>query len=91
MYKISNHSKKAAAKLGVKILPSKRAGKKIDVFSKSGKKLASIGAKGYGDYASFKKKYGKDYAEKRRKAYIARHKKNIIKNTPGYYAAKILW
>ena len=90
MYSIKSYSKKRAAELGVKIKPSTRSGKKIDVF-KNGKKIASIGAKGYNDYPTFKEKYGKKFADERKKAYLARHKKNIIKNTPGYYAAKILW
>ena len=90
MYRIKSYSKKRAAELGVKIKPSTRSGKKIDVF-KNGKKIASIGAKGYNDYPTFKEKYGKKFADQRKKAYLARHKKNIIKNTPGYYAAKILW
>ena len=90
MYNIKTYSKRKAAALGVKIKPSTRKGKKIDVF-KNGKKIASIGAKGYNDYPTFKEKYGKKYADERKKAYLARHKKNIIKNTPGNYAAKILW
>ena len=90
MYRIKSYSKKRAAELGVKIKPSTRSGKKIDVF-KNGKKIASIGAMGYNDYPTFKEKYGKKFADERKKAYLARHKKNIIKNTPGYYAAKILW
>lgn len=90
MYRIKSYSKKRAAEIGVKIKPSTRSEKKIDVF-KNGKKIASIGAKGYNDYPTFKEKYGKKFADERKKAYLDRHKKNIIKNTPGYYAAKILW
>lgn len=90
MYRIKSYSKKRAAELGVKIKPSTLSGKKIDVF-KNGKKIASIGAIGYNDYPTFKEKYGKKFADERKKAYLARHKKNIIKNKPGYYAAKILW
>ena len=38
------------------------------------------------------KKYGKEYAENRRKAYKSRHRNNInIKGSAGYYAGKILW
>jgi len=90
MYKISTYSQRKAKALNVTIKPSTRSGKKIDVY-KAGKKIASIGALGYLDYPGYKKKYGKDIAEKRKKAYYSRHKKNIIKGTPGYYAAKILW
>ena len=91
MYRIKSHSYQAAKKLGVQIKPSATSGKKIDVF-KNGKKIASIGATGYGDYPTFKQKYGKEYAENRRKAYRSRHKNNInVKGSPGYYAGKILW
>lgn len=91
MYRIKSHSYQAAKKLGVQIKPSTASGKKIDVF-KNGKKVASIGAIGYGDYPTFKSKYGKNYADGRRSSYHARHKENIkIKNSPGYYAGKILW
>jgi hypothetical protein len=91
MYKISNYSYRQAKKLNVEIYPSNRKGKKIDVFKK-GKKVASIGALGYNDYSSFKKKYGKAYADQKRKAYYNRHANNIkVKFSPGYYAAKILW
>lgn len=90
-YKIKRYSLQQAKKIGVKILPSKTKGKKIDVF-KNGKKVASIGAIGYGDFPTFKEKYGKEFAEKRQKAYKSRHRENIkIKNSPGYYAGKLLW
>lgn len=100
-YTITQYSKNQAKKLGVIIKPSTRKGKKIDVFKKvkdkkSGKmvlkKLASIGAIGYGDFPTFTKTKGKDFANKKRKAYKARHEKDRhIKGTAGYYADKILW
>ena len=90
MYNLTTYSKNRAKDLGVTIKPSTRKGKKIDVF-KAGKKIASIGAVGYMDYPNYKKKYGKKIADERKKAYYSRHKKDIIKGTPGYYAAKILW
>ena len=90
MYHLTTYSKNRAKDLGVTIKPSTRKGKKIDVF-KACKKIASIGALGYMDYPNYKKKYGKKFADERKKAYYSRHKKDIIKGTPGYYAAKILW
>lgn len=90
MYRISNYHIKQAKKLDVQIKPSTNKNKKIDVY-KNGVKIASIGARGYNDFVSYKKKFGLPYAEKRRRAYYARHKQNIIRNTPGYYAARILW
>tara|TARA_R100001079_G_C4347921_1_gene109787 strand:+ start:251 stop:457 length:207 start_codon:yes stop_codon:yes gene_type:complete len=66
-------------------------GKKIDVF-KGDKKVASVGALGMGDYETFKKTKGLEFANKRRKAYKSRHAKTRTKvGTPSYYADKILW
>ena len=91
MYKIKPYSYKQARLINVTIKPSKVKGKKIDVF-KNGLKVASIGAKGYNDYPTYLSKLGKTKAEIKRKAYKARHRNNMkIKNSPGYYAGKILW
>ena len=90
-YKIKAYSFAQAKKLGVTIKPSKRLGKKIDVY-KGDKKVASIGALGYGDYPTFMAKMGKEYAEKKRKAYKTRHEKDRhIRGSAGFYADKILW
>ncbi len=73
-----------ASKLNVKVKPSTRKGKKLDVF-KNNKKVASIGAVGYQDFNIHKDK-------KRQKNYKQRHAKNLKKvGSPGYYANKILW
>lgn len=90
-FKIKNYNLQQAKKLNVTIKPSTRAGKKIDVF-KNGVKVASIGAKGYLDFASYKEKFGKKVAEEKRKNYQKRHSANSkVKGSPGYYASKILW
>lgn len=90
-YTITNYSKKRARELGVVIKKSKNKKKKIDVF-KNNKKIASIGAMGYGDYPTFKKTKGKEFANKRRIAYKKRHQKNrVVKGSNGYYADRILW
>lgn len=90
-YRIKPYSYRQAKKLGVTIQPSKVKGKKIDVF-KNGKKVASVGAIGYGDYPTFLEKKGREEAEKRRKSYKARHAKNRnVRGSAGYYADKILW
>jgi len=89
-YNILPYSYKEAQILGVEIVPSKNKKKKIDVY-KNGKKVASIGAIGYGDYPHYLK-VDKDLAKKKRTAYHLRHYKDIQKvNSPGWYAAKILW
>jgi hypothetical protein len=89
-YKIKKYSYDQAKKLGVEIKPSTNKSKKIDVF-KNSKKVASIGAVDYLDYPSYKQ-IDPSLAEERRKAYLSRHKKDSqVKNSPGFYAAKLLW
>lgn len=99
-YTITSYSRAQAKKLGVIIKPSNVKGKKIDVFKyqinsqgkKVLKKVASIGALGMGDYPTFMRTKGKEYADKRRKAYKSRHQKNrVVVGSNGYYADKILW
>ena len=91
MYEIKPLQRKNAKKIGVTIKPSTRKGKKIDVF-KDGKKIASVGALGYGDYATFLKEKGREFADKRRRLYKIRHEKNRKKiGTNSYYADQILW
>jgi hypothetical protein len=95
-YKITNYTKSKAKQLGVEIKPSKNKTKKIDVF-KAGKKVASVGAKGMNDYPTYmelekKKKVEKGTANKRRRLYKIRHKKDKdVKGSAGYYADKLLW
>ena len=90
-YQIKPAQRTRAKKLGVTIKPSKVKGKKLDVF-KGDKKVASIGALGMGDYETFKKTKGLEFANERRKAYKSRHQKTRVKvGTPSYYADKILW
>ena len=91
-YTILPYTFRAASKLGVTVKPSNNPLKKIDVFDKDGKKLASVGAMGYLDYPYYIKRHGKDYADDRRKLYKMRHEKDRHKKgTPGYYADKLLW
>ena len=90
-YTITSYTKKQANKLGVKVKPSKLKGKKIDVF-KNNKKVASVGAIGYGDYPTYIKTKGKKYADERRRLYKIRHSNNRSKvGSNGYYADKLLW
>tara|TARA_R110000868_G_C10786077_1_gene755898 strand:+ start:451 stop:729 length:279 start_codon:yes stop_codon:yes gene_type:complete len=90
-YKITSYTKDKANKLGVIVKPSKVKDKKIDVF-KSGKKIATIGAKGYNDYPTYLKTKGKEYADERRRLYKIRHNKDrLVKDSNGYYADRLLW
>ena len=57
-------------------------------------KKIQFGAEGYNDYTIYYKKFGKEYADMKKKAYIGRHKVNENFNNPftaGYYARWILW
>jgi len=90
-YRIKNYTKQQAKKLGVKVKPSTRKGKKIDVF-KGDKKVASVGATGYNDYPTYMQKKGKKYADERRRLYKIRHKNDRNKKgSAGYYADRLLW
>ena len=90
-YQIKPKQRANAKRLGVIIKPSTNSKKKIDVY-KNDKKIASIGASSYNDYASYINEKGKEFADKRRTAYRARHKGEQLKiGSPGYYAWFILW
>jgi len=90
-YSITAYTRARAKVLGVSVKRSTNKKKKIDVF-KNGKKVASVGAIGYGDFPTFKKTKGKEYADKRRIAYKKRHQKyRTIKGTNSYYADQLLW
>jgi hypothetical protein len=96
MYKVSEYTKQQAKELGVIVLPSKKKGKKIDVYSKDCILLASVGAKGYKDYPTYMSlerqgQVQKGTADIKRKAYKARHIYRNRKGTPAYYADKLLW
>ena len=78
-------AKKKAAALGVQVKESTRKKKKLDVYSRSGEYLVSIGDLRYSDFLQ----HGD---EKRRQAYRKRHQKNrLIKGSAGYFASEILW
>jgi hypothetical protein len=95
-YKITKYTKDKAKKLGVEVKPSQNKTKKIDVF-KGGKKVASVGARGMNDYPTYmdlekKGKAEKGTANKRRKLYKIRHRKDKdVKGSAGFFADKLLW
>jgi hypothetical protein len=91
MYVITKYTREQAAKLGVTVKHSTDPKKKLDVF-KDGKKVASCGGAGYNDYPTYMKKFGKEYADERRKLYKIRHEKDRkVVGSPGWYADKLLW
>ena len=90
-YQIKAYTYKQAKKLNVTVKPSKIKGKKIDVF-KGDKKVASVGAIGYGDFPTFTQTKGKLYADERRRLYKIRHGKTAKKvGSNSYYAFNLLW
>jgi len=92
VYKILPYTAAQARRLNVKIRPSSRQGKKIDVFDKHGYYITSVGARGYLDYPTYKKLFGKKVADQRRKLYKARHERDRkVKGSPGYFADQLLW
>jgi len=91
-YQITEYTFNKAKQIGVIVLPSKNPKKKIDVFDRNGKKLASIGAISYYDYPNYLEKYGKHYADERRRLYKLRHSKNrLIVGSNGWFADQLLW
>ena len=99
-YTITAYSKRQAKRLGVTIKRSTNKKKKIDVFKKvkgkdgkmTLKKISSIGAIKYSDFPTYIKTKGKEFADKRRKAYKKRHEKDRhVKGSAGFYADQILW
>jgi hypothetical protein len=90
-YTITAYTRARAKKLGVQVKLAKNKKKKLDVF-KNGKKVASVGARGMGDFPTYKRTKGIEFAKKRQKAYKSRMAKNRNKvGTNGYYADKLLW
>lgn len=91
MYVITDYTKQRAKKLLVDVKVSTKKNKKIDII-KNGKKIASIGAKGYNDYPTYLISKGKKFADERRRLYRIRHKgENLKIGSPGYYAWFLLW
>jgi hypothetical protein len=87
MYIIQPYTYKRAKELDLVVKPSTVKGKKIDVYD-DGKKIASIGAVGYKDYAMYLKEKGKEYADERRRLYHIRHTKNTLNEK---LALRLLW
>lgn len=91
LYTILPYTYKQAHKLNVKIEHSDKPKYKLKVITPKGD-VIYCGAKGYNDYPTYWKKYGKEFADKRRKLYKIRHNNDRHRiGTPGYYADKLLW
>lgn len=88
-YTITPHTKRQARRLGLEVRPSRKEGKKIDVF-RGGEKVGSVGAKGYSDYGVYLKEEGKEYADERRRLYHKRHTEGK-KDSKAWLAWNLLW
>lgn len=89
-YVIKERTRRNAERIGVTVKKSTNPDKKIDVF-KGGKKVASVGGAGYGDYPTYLMK-NKTMAEEKRRMYKARHEKDRkVAGSAGWYADKLLW
>ena len=87
LYTITNYTKQRAREMGVTVKPSRRKGKKIDVF-KDGKYLDSIGDIAYKDYPTYIRTDGKVVADERRRLYHIRHKQHGLGEQ---LALQLLW
>ena len=92
MYQILPYTKAKAKRLNVKVLPSTRKGKKIDIYDKRGNYLTSIGNKEYLDYPTYRKLFGQKIANERRRLYKKRHDRTRkVKGSRSYFADQLLW
>ena len=96
-YTITQYTRKQASRLGVTVKRSTNPKKKLDVFKRdqrtgNTRKVASVGATGYGDYPTFIQTQGQTVANRHRKHYKQRHEKDRhVRGSAGYYADKLLW
>ena len=92
MYKITDYSYKKARENKVLIINSTKGDYKIDIYTKDGDYITSIGNKNYKDYPTFLDEDGVEVAAKHRKRYLLRHSKDFKnKGTRGWYARTLLW
>jgi hypothetical protein len=76
-YTITDYTKRKAKEIGVEITLSSNPKKKLDVYL-DGKRIATIGDSNYGDYPTFLKEKGTQYANERRRLYHLRHTKDTL-------------
>ena len=92
MYEILPYTLLQAKRIGVIVEPSHNNTYKIDVFTKDGEFIASVGAKGYSDYPHYVADRGQEYADKRRRLYKIRHQKDrVVVGSRGWLADNLLW
>ena len=90
-YTITEYTLQKAKQMKVLVQLSQQKNKKIDVF-KNEVKIATTGDSRYKDFPTYVIENGIEFANKRKRLYYMRHKKDIEKlNSNGFYAAKLLW
>ena len=90
-YTITEYTLQKAKQMKVIVQLSQQKNKKIDVF-KNEVKIATTGDSRYKDFPTYVIENGIEFANKRKRLYYMRHKKDIEKlNSNGFYAAKLLW
>jgi hypothetical protein len=91
MYSITPYTQRQARRIGVEVRPSVKPEKKIDVF-RDGERIASIGARGMGDYPHYVRSHGMAYAKERQRLYKRRHGDDRLKRwTPSWLTDNLLW
>jgi len=85
MYNITEYSKNQAKKLGIKIKPSQKKFKKIDVYDKNDKFITSIGDSRYSDYATSGDK------EQRRRFKLRFDKSRKVVGSNAWFSDRLLW
>ena len=93
MYEVQPYTYEQAQILNVTVMPSIKANKKIDIYDKRDLQyITSVGDIRYGDFPTYLKIHGKDYANKRRNAFHKRFKTTeLTPYTNLYYSTKLLW
>ena len=92
MYTILPRVHKNAKELGVSVHGSDNPKYKIEIYDNDGVFMFYGGAAGYKDYPTYLHEDGKEVADKRKKAYESRHKKEIQKpQSRGWFIYKLLW
>lgn len=89
MYVITQYTRQQAKANNLKIKPSTKRYKKLDVYTNTGDYITSVGDRRYNDYPTYVKTMGKSYADKRRELYHIRHKKDS--KPAGQLARLLLW
>ena len=98
-YVITPAIKRAAAKVGVRVVPSRSAKHKLDAYDlRTGEFQNSFGGAGYADYHVYLRTHGKAHAAERRALYWQRHAKDASRRydkrgrlSRGFLSAHVLW